>query len=365
MTHKDVLTPGQHASLGFGNMRMPPALDHSIKMVDKYLDSGYNYFDTAYVYGGSEELLKKVLTTRHGRDSFMLADKLPPWEAKNQRDCERLFTESLTRCGVDYFDFYLAHSLDDGGEDGMENADVFGFIKKKKDAGYVKHMGFSFHGSTAYLERLLKRHPETEFVMLQLNYDDILRGPAGEWQRMAIQYGVPIIAMEPVKGGSLAKLPAPAEALLRAHAPERSIASWAIQYAAGLENVSVVLSGMSHMSQLEDNLHTFANHLKPLTPDEMKTLEQVMDEIKKVASIPCTTCKYCHPYCPVGIDIASCFSLYNGVKMGDVHWNRGNMYRALPAGKRAENCTACGACLERCPQKIDIVAGLKEVAGTF
>lgn len=364
MTHKDVLTVGTHAALGFGNMRMPD-VERSTQMVDTYLASGNNYFDTAWIYGGSEELLKKVLVNRHARDSFLLADKLPPWEVKNHRDCQRLFDEQLRRCGVDYFDFYLVHSLDDGREASVEAQDIFGFVEKKKQEGYVKHMGFSFHGSTAYLERVLKSHPEAEFVLLQLNYVDIMRGNAGEWQQLALRHEKPILVMEPVKGGSLAKLPPAAEALLKAHAPERSIASWAVQYAATLQGCTVMLSGMSDPAQLADNLNTYEKYLRPLSSQEMQLLEQVLQEMAKVGGIPCTACKYCHPYCPVNIDIAKCFSMYNELKRGATAWNQGMVYRTLPEGQRAESCTECGACMSHCPQKIDIVKGMKEVARAF
>ena len=364
MTHKDVLTVGKHAALGFGNMRMPDA-DTSIKMVDTYLDAGFNYFDTAYIYGGSEELLKKVLVSRHARDKFLLADKLPPWQVKNQQDCENLFATQLKRCGVDYFDFYMVHSLDDGGEKSMENMDLFGFVKKQKEKGTVKHMGFSFHGSTAYLARLLERHPETEFVQLQINYIDKMRGPSGEWQDLAIKHKVPIIVMEPVKGGSLAALAAPAEKLLKEYAPNRSIASWAIQYAATLEGATVMLSGMSNMAQMNDNLNTYKNHLKPLTNEEMNLLEQVLAEMAKTGGIPCTACKYCHEHCPEGIDIATCFSMYNEVKRGATKWNLDSMYNTLPENTRAAACTACGACMTHCPQHLDIPEGLKKVAKAF
>ncbi|MCL2605548.1 MAG: aldo/keto reductase [Defluviitaleaceae bacterium] len=362
MTHKDVLTVGKASALGFGNMRMPD-VSQSTKMVDTYLESGYNYFDTAYEYGGSEELLKKVLVTRHPRGNFMIADKLPPWQVKNHRDCERILAESLKRLGTDVIDFYMLHSLDDSREAAIESQDLFGWIKKQKEKGIAKHIGFSFHGSTAYLERLLKTHPETEFVQLQLNYIDNLRGPANEWQELAIKYNVPIIVMEPVKGGTLAKLPAPAEALLKAHAPERSIASWAVQYAATLEGATVMLSGMSNMEQLLDNLNTYKNYLRPFNAEEKDLLEKVLAEMAKVASVPCTGCKYCHNYCPERIDIASCFSFYNGLKRGDAHWNRDAMYKTLE--KRADHCTACGACLTHCPQKIDIPKELKTVKKAF
>ncbi|MCL2203600.1 MAG: aldo/keto reductase [Defluviitaleaceae bacterium] len=363
MTHQDVLTPGTFA-LGFGMMRMPD-LEQSIQLVDTYLENGFNYFDTAYIYTGSEALVKNTLATRHRRDSFLLANKLPPWEVKNQRDSDRLFAGQLKRCGVEYFDFYMLHSLDDSRESFVETAGLFDWARQKKEAGYAKHIGFSFHGSTAYLERLLKAHPEVEFVQLQINYMDKLRGPAGEWQELALKYRVPFIVMEPVKGGSLAQLPAGAEALFKAHAPQRSVASWAIQYAATLAGSTVMLSGMSNMAQLKDNLATYKNHLRPLSPEEATLLEQVLEEMAKVATIPCTACKYCHAHCPVGINIASCFSLYNGLKRGDTKWNRATMYEALPSGKRAKDCTACEACHPHCPQKLNIAKGLKEVAAAF
>jgi len=225
----------------------------------------------------------------------------------------------------------------------------------------VKHIGFSFHGTTPYLEKLLKEHPEMEFVMLQLNYMDILRGPAGDWLNLARKYNKPIIAMEPVKGGSLAALPAPAEALLKAQAPDRSIASWAIQYAASLPDVICVLSGMSTIGQVEDNLRTF-DGMKPLSEAEHKLLDDVLNEMSKVANIPCTACKYCLESCPQEIVIDTCFSIYNELKRGASRWNRTMLYRNLPAGRKAADCTGCGLCLDMCPQHLDIPKDLATVA---
>jgi len=280
MNAKDYLTVGNgNPVLGFGAMRMPPSEADTIKMIDTFLDSGYNYFDTAYIYGGSEEMLKKTLVTRHPRHSYLIANKIPPWEVKKSpEDCQRLFEEQLRRTGLDYFDFYLVHSLDDGREKDVENLGLFQWVMEQKKKGLIGHVGFSFHGSTAYLERLLKNHPETEFVLLQQNYVDNLRGLAGEWSTMARKYNIPIKVMEPVKGGSLANLPAPAEKLLKDYAPDRSISSWAIQYAATIEGVTCVLSGMSNMEQLQDNIKTFKN-LKPFTPEELNLLEQVLVEM--------------------------------------------------------------------------------------
>jgi predicted aldo/keto reductase-like oxidoreductase len=357
MTAQDYLKTDCSA-LGFGAMRLPDERATE-RMIDAYLASGFNYFDTAWIYGGSEERLKRTLVRRHPRDKFIVADKLPPWEVRNHRDCDRLFEEQLRRTGLEFFDFYLIHSLDDEKEAEVEEMLLFEWAMEKKSRGLVNHVGFSFHGTTAYLERVLAAHPESEFVQLQLNYSDVKRGAAGEWQQLAVKFNTPIIVMEPVKGGSLAKLPAPAEKILRDYAPERSVASWAVQYAATLPGVTCMLSGMSNMEQLEDNLRTFEN-LRPLTDEEHEMLERVLVETAKVSSIPCTACRYCR--CPLEIDIAACFSLYNDLKRGGTGWNLAMMYKALEDGKRAENCTACGACNAHCPQKIDIPANLKRVA---
>lgn len=356
-------THGKKASLGFGAMRLPDEKE-TARLVDTYLERGYNYFDTAWIYGGSEEKLRETLVKRHPRDSFLVANKLPPWEVKNHSDCDKLFAEQLRRTGLEFFDFYLVHSLSDEREREVEDMRLFEWASEKKARGLISHVGFSFHGTTAYLERILKAHPESEFVLLQLNYSDILRGEAGEWQKLAIKYNQPIFVMEPVKGGSLAKLPAPAEKILRDYAPHRSIASWAVQYAATLQGVTCMLSGMSNMEHLRDNLQTFAN-LKPLTAEEHELLEQVLVETGKVASIPCTACKYCHAVCPQEIDIAACFSLYNDLKRGGTDWNLAMMYKALPQSKRANDCFNCNACNAHCPQRIDIPKGLDEVAKTF
>jgi len=362
MVAGDYLNVDALAALGFGAMRLPSEKE-TAAMVDMYMDSGYNYFDTAWIYGGSEEMLRKTLVQRFSRDSFVVADKLPPWEVKNHKDCDALFEKQLQRTGLDYFDFYLIHSLDDSREKAVDDMALFEWEAEQKRKGLVKHVGFSFHGTTAYLARLLARYPETEFVQLQLNYSDVLRGPAGEWQDLAVKHNVPIVVMEPIKGGSLAKLPAPAEKILKDYAPERSIASWAVQYAATLKGVTCMLSGMSSTEQLADNIKTFKN-LKPLTTDEMNMIEQVLVETGKVASIPCTACKYCHANCPQGIDIAAGFTLYNELKRGGTEWNLAMSYRTLE-GNRAADCTNCNACLQHCPQHINIPKELGKVTKAF
>lgn len=346
-------------------MRFPAEDGELEKMVDMYLDSGYNYFDTAYVYDRSEVRLNKALVKRHNRDKFFVADKLPPWEVNTSpEDCERLLKESLHRTGLDYIDYYLVHSLNDGGEQSVEDKGLFQWCVEQKKKGLIKHLGFSFHGTSPHLERLFKNHPESEFVQLQQNYIDNLRGPATEWQQLALKYKQPIIVMEPVRGGSLANLPAAAEKLLRELDPNRSMASWAIQYAATLEGASCLLSGMSSLAQMEDNLKTFRD-LKPLTAEEMAVLELVMNEIAKAGGIACTACKYCHSECPVNIDIANCFMAYNELKRGSAEWNTSMMYKNINDGHKADACIKCGACLSICPQHIDIPTELGVVADTF
>jgi hypothetical protein len=367
MTYADILTkPSEQknpATLGFGAMRLPD-VNETTKMVDAYLEAGFNYFDTAYIYGGSEEKLKKALTTRHTRDSYMIADKMPPWSVRNKKDCERLFTEMQKRLGLDYIDFMLVHSLDDGNERNAVNADIYGWAAEEKKKGNVRHVGFSFHGSPELLEKCFINHPEMEFVQLQINYIDVLRGQAGLLQEIAIKHDKPIIIMEPVKGGSLANLPKAAEALMKTHAPDKSIASWALRYTAQAAGATCVLSGMSDIKQTLDNIQTF-NPPIPLTEDEMVIIKAALLEISKISNVPCTACKYCLADCPQKIDIPSCFNLYNELKRGGTGWNLTNLYNAILRENRADSCTACGICVARCPQGIDIPAAFKDVVKAF
>ena len=358
-TTSDYITRTGASMLGFGAMRLPDDSE-TAKMVDAYIESGGMYFDTAYIYAGSEEKLGRTLVKRHPRSSFFIANKLPPWEISQMSDCDKIFETQLARTGLDYFDFYLVHSLDESREKMVEDFGLFEYVSNLKRKGLARHVGFSYHGGTAYLDRLLTRHKGiVEFVQLQLNYVDILRGPAGEWQAVANKHGVPIVVMEPVKGGTLAKLPEAAEKLFKDYDGSRSVASWAVQYAANLEGVTCLLSGMSNMEQMLDNIKTYKN-LKPLTSEEMDLLDKVLGEMSKVSSIPCTACRYCVKDCPMEIDIAACFSMYNELKRASEGWNRKMMYRTLP--KNASDCTGCGACLSHCPQRIDIPKEMAVVA---
>ena len=364
MTHQDILSLNpKYAELGFGLMRLPSA-EETTKMVDLYMEAGYNYFDTAYVYGGSEDKLKKALSSRYPRDAFLVADKIPPWMASDQKACDKLLGESLKRCGLDSIDFYLVHSLDEGNEKNAVKNGVYEWISQQKKKGLCRHIGFSFHGTTELLEHILTVHPEMEFVQLQLNYMDIMRGKAGELHEVALKHKKPIIVMEPVKGGTLASLPPVAEGLLKNYAPDCSVASWAVRYAASLAGATCLLGGMSTVAQMEDNLKTY-NPFKHITPDELKIINKVLLELSQAATIQCTYCKYCVNDCPQNIEIPVCFNLYNDAKRGAEDWNLEGLYNAIPDGQRASDCTACGACIPRCPQKIDIPKELETVASHF
>jgi len=350
--------------LGFGAMRLPTDVNECTKMFASYLESGGNYIDTAYVYGGSEEMLKRALTSKHPRERYLLSDKLPPWSVNSIKDCDRILKESLNRCGVDYFDYYLLHALDEGNEKKLLDVGAYEWAQEQKKKGLVREVGFSFHDTPEFLEVLLNRHPEMEFVMLQLNYVDILRGIAGSFHESALKHKIPLFVMEPIKGGTLAHLPAEAEALLKAARPDHSIAAWAMRYAASLEGAVTTISGMSSLDQVLDNNKTFYP-FEPMTAGDYELIDKALDILSKEASIPCTACKYCLAECPLGIPIDHCISLYNETIRAGEKFNRSVMYRGIPEGKRAGDCTGCAACNPRCPQKIDIVEALKTVAAEF
>lgn len=371
--------------LGFGFMRLPlkdqndPAsidLDAVKQMVDAFLERGFTYFDTAYMYHGgqSERAIREALVKRHDRDSFTLATKLPSMFLKNEGDQERIFEEQLEKCGVEYFDYYLLHNLNTSYYEAVKRFDSFAFVQKKKEEGKIRHMGFSFHDTPELLDEILTAHPETEFVQLQINYMD--------WESQSIQsrrcwevarkHGKPVVVMEPVKGGMLAALPEKAEQLLKEHQPERSLPSWAIRFAAGLEGVMMVLSGMSGMEQLLDNTGYMQN-FEPLSGDEQALLQQVVQSINETIAIPCTACEYCVKGCPKNIAIPKYFSMYNmdnreKLRTGDPNrWTINELYyvnMAKTFGK-ASDCIGCRKCEQSCPQHIEITKWLRKVADVF
>ncbi|MCR5847361.1 MAG: aldo/keto reductase [Lachnospiraceae bacterium] len=358
--------------LGFGLMRLPEndgVIDHEqvCRMVDEYLKTGMNYFDTAYVYHGgkSEVAAREALVKRYPRDSFMLATKLPAWEIKKAEDVDRIFNEQLERAGVDYFDFYLLHSIEDGSNyDTYEKYDCFNWGLQKKAEGKIRHLGFSYHGSPELLKEVLDKHPEAEFVQIQLNYLDrtnpVVRSQ--ELYDILHERNIPIIVMEPVRGGMLASLAPETEAKLKNRQPDKSVASWALRFVASLPGVMTVLSGMSNEEQMNDNLKTFTN-FEPMEEDELRLIDEVTADILSMPQIGCTACKYCCDGCPMQISIPDIFRTINTLRRYPDDWRAKNYYSGLTqrSGK-ASDCIGCGQCEGVCPQHLNIISLLKEAS---
>ena len=367
--------------LGFGLMRLPqnspnPAdidIEQLKRMVDLFLEKGFTYFDTAWMYNAfsSESAVKEVLTSRHPRESFTLATKLHAGFVNSFEDRDKVFNTQLEKTGAGYFDYYLIHGIEAGMLPTYEKFDCFGWLLKKKEEGLVKHAGFSFHDQPELLEKILNDHPEMEFVQLQINYLDW----ESEWIRsracyeVCEKYNKPVIVMEPVKGGTLANVPAAAEALFKAQQLELSVPSWAIRFAASLPNVMLVLSGMSSLSQMEDNLSYMAE-FKPLNEEEKALCFKVADIINSQITVPCTACHYCTEGCPMNIAIPEYFSLYNEdmrENLAEKGWTVNfTNYASLAATRgKAADCIGCGQCEEVCPQHLPIINFLKDVSAHF
>ena len=359
--------------LGFGLMRLPQLEDGAIdveqtkEMVDLFLDAGFTYFDTAWAYAGSEDAIRQALVERYPREKFQLATKNAAWiNCKTKEEAMAQFDTSLKQTGAGYFDFYLLHNLGESRTKYFDDFDLWSWVQEKKAQGLIKHVGFSFHSTPEELETILTAHPEMEFVQLQINYAD--------WENPAIQsracyevarkHGKPVIIMEPVKGGMLATPPKSVEEILKASEPEASSASWAIRFAASLEGVITVLSGMSNVEQMEDNL-SYMRTFDGLSEKEKETLDKAQEELKKIPLIPCTTCNYCAKVCPKEIGISGSFTAMNyltlyGSKAQAQHqegWLVGGHGR-----KQATDCVKCGKCEEVCPQHIKIRDELEKVA---
>lgn len=367
--------------LGFGLMRLPRLdpnnegsidLEQTKQMVDTFLQRGFTYFDTAWMYCAfkSENAVKDALTSRHARESYTLATKLHAAYIHSLDDRDTIFNTQREKTGVEYFDYYLLHDVGVEHYEIYKKYDCFAWIAEKKRQGLIKHMGFSFHDTAEVLDKILTEHPEMEFVQLQINYLDW--DSEGVQSRkcyeVATKHGKPVIVMEPVKGGTLAKLPAAAEALLRQADPGASIPSWAVRFAASLPNVKMVLSGMSSTEQLLDNTGYMQNFV-PLTQQEQAVIAQVVGIINASIAIPCTGCAYCTEGCPMHIAIPKYFSLYNAemqeLKEKDFT-SQGTYYDnlTLKFGK-ASDCIGCGQCESVCPQHLPIIENLKRVAKQF
>ena len=357
--------------LGFGCMRLPtispdsPDIDYATakKMIASAMKAGCNYFDTAYMYhGGHSEKCLGELLQAYPRDSYYLTDKLPVWFARKPADLERIFNEQLSRCKTTYFDFYMLHSLGVGNWKTAKRFKAYEFLAKKKREGKIRKLGFSFHDTPELLAEIVKAHP-WDFVQLQLNYLDWELYRSREQYEIATKAGIPVIVMEPLRGGALASLSPSAAAILKKAEPGLSTASWAFRYLAGLPNVLCILSGMTLPEHMEDNIRTFTP-IKPLSEGDKKVLNEALAVYRKQLAVPCTACKYCMP-CPVGVEIPKIFGLYNQYKISGNKWLFSNNYNAIPEDSRADACVNCGKCLKQCPQKIKIPAELKKIAKEF
>ena len=353
--------------LGFGMMRLPrldperPDIDYATveKQIRRALEAGVNYFDTAYFYhNGLSEKCAGDLLSKFPRDSYYLASKMPVRALRKEADVERIWKEQLAKCKTQYFDFYLVHNLNKARWQDTIRFHVYEFLKQKQKEGKIRKLGFSFHDRPEVLETIAKAHP-WDFAQIQLNYLDWDFYRSREQYEILRKYNIPVIIMEPLKGGALAALNPEAAAVLRQADPKASIASWAFRYAGSLPDVICILSGMTLTEHLEDNIKTFTG-FKPLSRDEYAVIGKALAVYRKKTTVPCTDCKYCLP-CPVGVNIPRNFNIYNNFKITGVPHRFNTEYGSLPEDERASACISCGVCLKKCPQKINIPEELKKV----
>ena len=347
-------------------------IEQTKKMVDVFMEKGFTYFDTAWMYHAfnSENAIKAAVVDRYPRESFTVASKLHAGFFDKPEGRDEIFNKQLEKTGAGYFDYYLLHGITDTSIGKYEALDCFSWIQEKKAAGLVKHIGFSFHGTPELLDELLTKYPFFEFVQIQLNYLDWnsqgIRSK--DCYDAAVKHNVPVIVMEPVKGGTLANVPDSVTELFKTYDPEASIASWAIRFAASLDNVMCVLSGMSSIEQMDDNL-SYMDNFKPLNAEELKLVEKAAELINENIKIPCTGCSYCTEGCPMNIPIPKYFSLYNAdfQEVEGKEWLPQESYyeNLTKTHGKGSDCIACGQCESVCPQHLNIIELMAEVAKHF
>ena len=350
--------------LGFGLMRLPQKdgkidIEQTKLMVDNFMKAGFTYFDTAWAYAGSEDAIRQALVERYPRESFKLATKNAAWiNCKTREEAISQFDTSLKQTGAGYFDFYLLHNLGESRTKAFDEFEMWDWIQEKKKEGKVKHIGFSFHSTPEELEEILIKHPEMEFVQLQINYAD-WENPAiksKECYEVARKYRKPVIIMEPVKGGMLANPPEQVAEVLKKANPEASLASWAIKFAANLDGIITVLSGMSNIEQMNDNI-SFMKDFTKLSEEEEKVIHKAQEILKSIPLIPCTSCNYCAKVCPMHIGISGSFTAMNILTLYKDEKAAKHQEDWLVKGhglKSASECIKCGKCEQVCPQHISI-----------
>lgn len=366
---------GEKLSLfAMGTMRLPVIdgddaridEDAARAMFDYALEHGVNYFDTAWGYhGGTSELVTGRALVRHPRESFNVASKFPGYDLSNMGKVEEIFAKQLEKCQVEYFDFYLVHNVCESNIDAYLDDERYGtvsYLKKMRDEGRIRHLGFSCHGQMDVLERFLEAYgADMEFCQLQLNYLDWTFQDAKGKMELAGRYDLPIWVMEPLRGGQLARLTDEQFAPLKAMRPDETQVGWALRFLQSLPEVTTVLSGSSSLEQMAENIALFEEE-RPLSAEEMEALLGVADDMVRSNVLPCTACRYCTSHCPVGLDIPMLLALYNEHKLTNGGFIAPMMLGTLPEDERPAACIGCGTCSSMCPQQIDIPTALADFA---